>query len=115
MAVLEAKAEHSESEMSSIKTLMHSMVQTMQGILSIMSSNMATAIAYDNMKSPKPSCSSSPGSIVSVSSMDNSGGSSPGSGQSRCKMKKDKHHRSKHYSQSPSSSSESEYEFRSVS
>ena len=32
MAILEAKAEWSESEMSSIKTLMHSMVQTMQGM-----------------------------------------------------------------------------------
>ena len=44
MAVLEAWAEQSESEMSSIKTLMHSMMQTMQGMQSIMSSNMATAL-----------------------------------------------------------------------
>ena len=87
----------------------------MQGMQSIMSSNMATAIASDNMKSPKPSCSSSPGSIVSMSSRDSSGGSSPSSGQSRYMMKKDKDHRSKYYSQSPSSSSESESEIGSVS
>ena len=61
-------------------------------------------------KGPEPSCSSSPGSIVSASSRDSSGGSSPGSGQSRYKAKKDKHHRSKCYSQSPSSRSESEFE-----
>ena len=102
MAVLEAKAEWSESEMSSIKTLMHSIMQTMQGMQSIMSPNMT--------KGPEPSCSSSPGSIVSTSSRDSSGISSPSSGQSRSKTKKDKHHRSQHYSQSPSSSSESEFE-----
>ena len=79
---------------------MHSIVQTMQGMQSIMSSNMATAIASNDMKSPKPSCSSSPGSIVSASSRDSSGGSSLSSGQSRYTTKKDKHHRSKHYSQS---------------
>ena len=107
MAILEARAEWSESEMSSIKTLMHSMIQIMQGMQSIMSSNMA--------KGPEPSCNSSPGSIVSKSSRDSSGGSSPSSGQSRYEMKKDKHHRSKHYSQSPSSGSASESEFKSVS
>ena len=84
MAVLEARAEQSESEMSSLKTLMHSMMQTMQGMQSIMSSNMA--------KGPEPSYSSSPGSIVSMSSRDSSAGSSPSSAQSRCKAKKDKHH-----------------------
>ena len=110
MAVLEARAEWSESEMSSIKTLMHSMMQSMQ---SIMLSNMATTIAFDNMKSPEPSCSSGPGSVVSMSSRDSSGDSSPSSGQSRYKMKKGKHHRSKHYFQSPSSRSESV--FKSVS
>ena len=68
MAVLEARAEQSESEVSSLKTLMHSMMQTMQGMQSIMSSNMA--------KGPEPSCSSSPGSIVSMSSRDSSGGGS---------------------------------------
>ena len=47
MAVLEAKAEQSESEMSSIKTLMQSMVQTMQGMQNIISSNMATAITSE--------------------------------------------------------------------
>ena len=113
MAVLEARAEWSESEMSSTKTLMHSMMQTMQGMQSIMSSNMATAIVPDNMKSPEPSCSSRAESIVSASSRDSSVGSSPSSGQSRYKMRKGKHHRSKHCSQSPSSSSESE--FKSVS
>ena len=107
MALLEARAKWSESEMSSLKTLMHSMMQTMQGMQSIVSSNMA--------KSPQPSCSSSPGSIVSMSSRDSSVGSSPSSGHSRHKVKKDKHHKSKCYSQSPSSSSESEYEFESVS
>ena len=107
MVVLEARAKQSESEMSSLKTLMHSMMQTMQGMQSIMSSNMA--------KGPEPSCSSSPGSIVSMSSRDSSVGSSPSSGQSRHKAKKDKHHKSKHYSQPPSSSSESESEFKSVS
>ena len=65
MAVLEATAKWSESEMSSIRTLMHSMVKTMQGMQNIMSSNVATTIVSDNMESPKPSCSSSPGSIVS--------------------------------------------------
>ena len=107
MAVLEARAEWSESEMSSLKTLLHSMMQTMQGMQSIMSSNMA--------KGPEPSCSLSPGSIVSTSSRDSSVGSSPSSGQSRHKVKKDKHHKSKHYSQPPGSSSESESEFESVS
>ena len=107
IAVLEARAKWSESEMSSFKTLMCSMMQTMQGMQSIMSSNMA--------KGPEPSCSSSPGSIVSTSSRDSSVGSSPSSGQSRHKAKKDKHHKSKHYSQPPSSSSESESEFKSVS
>ena len=107
MAVLEARAKWSESEMSSHKTLMHSMMQTMQGIQSIMSSNMA--------KGPEPSFSSSPRSIVSTSSRDSSVGSSPNSGQSRHKAKKDKHHESKHYSQPPSSSSESESDFKSVS
>ena len=115
MAVLDARAEQSESEMSSIKTLMHSMMQTMQGMQSIMSSNMATAITSNTMKSPEPSCSSRAGSIVSKSSRDSSVGSSPSSGQSRYKMRKGKHHRSKHSSQSPSSSSESESEFESVS
>ena len=110
MAVLEARAGSSESEMSSIKTLVHSMMQTMQGMQSIMLSNMATTIASDNMRSPEPSCSSGPGSIVSTSSRDSSGGSSPSSVQSRYEMKKGKHHRSKHHSQSPSSSSESEFE-----
>ena len=90
MAVLEARAEQSESEVSSLKTLMHSRMQTMQGMQSIMSSNMA--------KGPEPSCSSSPGSIVSMSSRDSSGGSSPSSGQSRYKVRKDKHHQSKCYS-----------------
>ena len=107
MAVLEARAEWSESEMSSLKTLMCSMMQTMQGMQSIMSSNMA--------KGPEPSCSSSPGSIVSMSSRESSVHSSPSSGQSRHKAKKDKHHKSKCYSQPPSSSSESESEFESVS
>ena len=67
MAVLEARAKQSESEMSSLKTLMHSMMQTMQGMQSTMSSNMA--------KGPEPPCSSSPGSIVSMSSRDSSVGS----------------------------------------
>ena len=107
MAVLEARAEWSESEVSSLKTLMHSMMQTMQGMQSIMSSNMA--------KGPEPSCSSSPGSIVSTSSRDSSGGSSLSSGQSRYKVRKDKHHQSKCYSLPPSSSSESDSEFESVS
>ena len=115
MAVLEARVEWSESEMSSIKTLMHNLMQTMQGMQSIMSSNMATAIASNNMKSPEPSCSSRAGSIVSMSSRGSSVGSNPSSGQSRYKMGKGKHHRSKHYSQSPSSSSESESEFESFS
>ena len=43
MAALEAKAEQSELEMSSIKTLMQSMVQTIQGMQNIMSSNMTTS------------------------------------------------------------------------
>ena len=107
VAVLEARYKQSESEMSSIKTLMHSMMQTMQGMQNIMSSNMT--------KGPEPSFSSSPGSIVSASSSDSSGGSSPSSGQSGYKVKKDKHHRSKCYSQSPRSESESESEFESVS
>ena len=104
MAVLEARAEWSESEVSSLKTLIHS---RMQGMQSIMSSNME--------KGPEPSCSSSPGSIVSTSSRDSSGDSSPSSGQSRYKMRKDKHHQSKCYSLPPSSSSESDSEFKSVS
>ena len=66
-------------------------------------------------KGPEPSCSSSPGSIVSMSSRDSSGGSSLSSGQSRYKVRKDKHHQSKHYSLPPSSSSESDSEFKSVS
>ena len=107
MAVLEARAEWSESVVSSLKTLMHSMMQTMQGMQSIMSSNMA--------KGPEPSCSSSPGSIVSTSSRDSSGGSSPSHSQSRYKMRKDKHHQSKHYFLPPSPSSESDLEFKSVS
>ena len=107
MAVLEARAEWSESEVSSLKTLMHSMMQTMQGMQSIMSSNMA--------KGPQPSCSSSPGSIVSMSSRVRSGGSSPSSSQIRYKMRKDKHHQSKWYSLPPSSSSESDSELESVS
>ena len=107
MAALEARAEQSESEVSSLKTLMHSMMQTMQGMQSIMSPNMA--------KGPEPSCSSSPGSIVSTSSRDSSGGSSLSSGQSRYKVRKDKHHQSKCYSLPPSSSSESDSEFESVS
>ena len=106
MAVLEARAEQSESEVSSLKTLIHSTMQTMQGMQSIMSSNMA--------KGPEPSCSSSPGSIVSMSSRDSSGGSSPSSGQSRYKVRKDKHHQTKCYSLPPSSSSESDSEFESV-
>ena len=86
---------------------MHSMMQTMQGMQCIMSSNMT--------KGPEPSCSSSPGSIVSTSSRDSSVGSSPSSDQSRHKAKKDMHHISKCYTQSPSSGSESESEFESVS
>ena len=92
MAALEARAKWSESEMSSLKTLMHCMMQTMRGMQSIMSSNMA--------KGPEPSCSSNPGSIVSMNLRDSSVGCSPSSGQSRNKVKKDKHHKSKHYSQS---------------
>ena len=80
MAVLEARTKLSESEMPSLKSLMHSMMQTMQGMQSILSSNMA--------KGPELSCSSSPGSVVSMSSRDSSVGSSPSSGQSRHKAKK---------------------------
>ena len=53
MAALEAKADQSESEMSSVKTLVQSMVQTMQGMQNIMSLNMATAITTDSRESPK--------------------------------------------------------------
>ena len=53
MAALEAKAEQSGLEMSSVKTLMQSMVQTIQGRQNIMSSNMATAITTDSRESPK--------------------------------------------------------------
>ena len=107
MAVLEARAEWSESGGVFPQDLMHSMMQTMQGMQSIMSSNMA--------KGPEPSCSSGPGSIVSISSRDTSGSNSPSSGQSRYKVRKDKHHQSKCYSLPPSSSSESDSEFESVS
>ena len=102
-----AKSKMAVLEVFSLKTLMYSMMQTMQGMQSIMSSNMA--------KGPEPSCSSSPGSIVSTSSRNSSGGSSLSSGQSRYKMRKDKHHQSKCYSLPPSSSSESNSEFESVS
>ena len=47
MVALEAKAEQSKLEMSSIKTLMQSMVQTMQGMQNIISLNVATAITID--------------------------------------------------------------------
>ena len=107
MTVLETRAKWSESEMSSLKTLMHSMIQTLQGMQSIMSSNV--------VKGPEPSCSSSPGSIVSMGSRDSSGGNSPSSSQRRYEMKKDRHHRSKCYPWSPSSGSESKSEFESVS
>ena len=53
MAALKAKAEQPELEMSSIKTLMQSMVATIQGMQNIMSSNMATTITTDNRESPK--------------------------------------------------------------
>ena len=65
MAALEAKAEQSKLEMSSIKTLMQSMVQTIQGMQNIMSSNMATAITTDSRESPRPSHSLSPRSVRS--------------------------------------------------
>ena len=64
MAAFEAKAEQSELEMSSIKTLMQSMVQTIQGMQNIMSSNMATAITTDSRESPRPSHSLSPRSVM---------------------------------------------------
>ena len=108
MAALEAKAEHSELEMFSIKTLVQSMVQTIQGMQNIMSSNMATAITTDRRESPRPSHSLSPRSVRSSISRDSSSSEWSGPRWSSYMMKRDKENRSRHYSQSFNSSSSSE-------
>ena len=53
---------------------MQSMVQIIQGMQNIMSSNMATAITTDSRVGPRPSCSLSPRSVRSSISKDSSGG-----------------------------------------
>ena len=110
IAALEAKAEQFELEMSSIKTLMQNMVQTIQGMQNIMSSNMATAITTDSKESPRLSHSLSPRSVRSSISGDSSSSEQSGPRQSSCMMKRDKHNKSRHYSWSPISSSNSESE-----
>ena len=87
MAALEAKAKQYEFKMSSIKTLMQSMVQTIQGIQIIMTSNMATAITTDSRESSRLSYSLSPRSIRSSMSRDSSSNEWSGPCQSSCKMK----------------------------
>ena len=74
MGALKAKAEQSKLEMSSIKTLMQSMVQTIQDMQNIMSSHMATAITTDGRESLRPSHSLSPRSVMSSISGNGSGG-----------------------------------------
>ena len=113
IAALEAKAEQSELEMSSIKTLMQSMVQTIQGMQNIMSSNMASAITAHSRGSPILSCSLSPKSVRSSVSRDSSSSEWSGPSWSSHKMKRDNHNKSRHYSLSPSSSSSSEAELES--
>ena len=98
MAALEAKAEQSELEMSSIKTLMQSMVQTIQGMQNIMSSNMATAITTDGRECLRPSHSLSPRSVRSSISGNSSSSEWSGPSQSSCMVKRDKHNKSRHYS-----------------
>ena len=110
MTAFEGKAEQSESEISSVKTLMQGMVHTMQGMQNIMSSNITTAITVDSRKSPEPSHSLSPRSVRSSISRDSSSSEWLGQSQISHKMKRDKHNKSKHHSQSPSSSSSSSSE-----
>ena len=98
MAALEAKAEQSELEMSSIKTLMQGMVQTIQGMQNIMSSNMATAITTDSRESQRPPHNLSPRSVRSSIFRDSSSSEWSGPSQSSCTMKTDKHNKSRHYS-----------------
>ena len=106
MAVLEAKAEQCKLEMSSIKALMQSMVQTIQGMQSIMFLSMATAITTDVRESLRPS----PRSVISSISGNSSSSELSGPSQSNCMVKRDKHNESRHCSHSPSSSSESDPE-----
>ena len=98
MAALEAKAEQSELEMSSIKTLMQSMEVNIQGMQNIISSNMATAITTDSRESPRPSNTLSPASVRSSISRESSSSEWSGPSWSSCMMKRDKHNKSRHYS-----------------
>ena len=98
MAVLEAKTEQSELEMSSIKTLMQSMVQTIQGLQNIMSLNVKTTINTDGRESLRPSHSLSPRSVRLSISGNCSSSELSGSSQSSCVVKRDKHNKSRHYS-----------------
>ena len=110
MAALEAKAEWSQLQMSSIKTLMQSMVQNIQGMQNIMSSSMATATTTDGRENLRLSLSLSPRSVRSSISVNSSSSELSGPSQSSCMVKRDKHNKSRHCSHSPSLSSSSESE-----